>query len=343
MCWIKIGPFSACLVMLITAACGAAGSAPVTSAPAHPVTASVSLLERTGDLPIEQFVQGARRTLDCEIYEVTSQTLADSLGAAGQRGVKVRVILETRAWSTTVVQREAGVEVLPTPRVDLDHTKSCVRDAGTANAAVLVGTANWSGAASSTDADLVMVLPGTDPAARQVSAVIEADVEGRPVPAHLLPAALHADEAVVSPYDARSLLSALVQTPATRLLATSEELRDPGLVGLLEQAAQREPVAVAAPPREATPAGTLRCWSPLYMHAKVFVLWQGQVPALAFIGSENISTQSLDGNREVGVIVGPPLAGDIANAIKPVLQCPGMQLSDRREPASGSRRKHLDA
>ncbi len=128
---------------------------------------------------------------------------------------------------------------------------------------------------------------------------------------------------MVSPYDSRSLLSALLETPATRLLATSEELRDPGLVGLLEQASRREPVAVAAPPSEPTPAGALRCWSPLYIHAKLFVLWQGSVPTLAFIGSENISTQSLDRNREIGVIVGPPLAGEIANAIRRVLQCPG--------------------
>ncbi len=283
----------------------------------------MSLLEQTGDLPIVRFVAGARRTLDCEIYEVTSQPLADALGAAAQRGVRVRVILEPRAWSTALVQREAGVDVLPTPRVDLDHTKSCVRDAGTPAAAVLVGTANWSGAASSTDADLVMTLPGTDTAARQVSSVIEADMEKRPIPAQDLPALLGADEAVVSPYDSRALLSALVQTSGTRLLATSEELRDPGLVGLLEQAARREAVAVAAPPSEATPVGTVRCWSPLYIHAKVFVLWQGSVPALAFLGSENISTQSLDGNREIGVIVGPPLAGAIANAIAPALQCPG--------------------
>ncbi len=288
-----------------------------------PIRPSVSLLEQTGDLPIEQFVAGARRTLDCEVYEVTSQSLADGLGAAAQRGVRVRMILEPKAWSTALVEREAGVEVLPTPRVDLDHTKSCVRDAGTPEAAVMVGTANWSGAASTTDADLELVLPGSDAAARQVSAVIEADIEGRPVPAPALSTSLQAGEAVISPYDSRLLLSRFLQAPATRLLATSEELRDPGLVGLLERAAGREPVAVAAPPSEPTPTGALRCWSPLYIHAKLFVLWRGGVPSLAFLGSENLSSQSLDGNREIGVIVGPPLAGEIANAIQAVLQCSG--------------------
>lgn len=314
----------ACVGLLVPlVGCATVSGGPASPGSGNPLTPSVSLLEQTGALPIERFVAGARRTLDCEVYEVTSQALADSLGAAAQRGVRVRMILEPRAWSTALVQRESGVDVLPTPRVDLDHTKSCVRDAGTPDAGVLVGTANWSGAASSTDADLVMALPGTDPAARQVAAVIEADVEGRPVPARDLSAVLRAEEGVVSPYDSRTLLSALVETPGTRLLATSEELRDPGLVGLLEQAATREPVAVAAPPSEGTPPGAVRCSSALYVHAKVLVLWQGSAPALAFLGSENISTQSLDGNREIGVIVGPPLAGEIASAIAPALRCPG--------------------
>jgi len=39
--------------------------------------------------------------------------------------------------------------------------------------------------------------------------------------------------------------------------------------------------------------------SHLFMHAKIIVV-DGQK---AFVGSENISTQSLDGNRELGIIV----------------------------------------
>jgi len=37
----------------------------------------------------------------------------------------------------------------------------------------------------------------------------------------------------------------------------------------------------------------------LYMHAKIIVV-DGKI---AFVGSENISTQSLDQNRELGIIV----------------------------------------
>ncbi len=42
----------------------------------------------------------------------------------------------------------------------------------------------------------------------------------------------------------------------------------------------------------------------LYMHAKM-ILADG---ARAFVGSENFSAQSLDGNRELGVLVADPAA-----------------------------------
>jgi cardiolipin synthase A/B len=42
----------------------------------------------------------------------------------------------------------------------------------------------------------------------------------------------------------------------------------------------------------------------LYMHAKIVIVDN----EVAFIGSENISTQSLDQNRELGILVSDPTA-----------------------------------
>jgi hypothetical protein len=81
-------------------------------------------------------------------------------------------------------------------------------------------------------------------------------------------------------------------------------------------------VDVAAPDTEKTPAGADRCESQLYMHGKVMILWRGGRPALAFLGSENLSTQSLDRNREMGVIEGPSVANAIWTALQAVLTCP---------------------
>ena len=290
----------------------------------HPIDAGggaqLSLLQQTGEAPIVQFVAGATRTLDCEIYLVTDRDLAGALGAAAARGVRVRVMLETRAGSTALVKGERGVQVLPVPHVTLDHSKTCVRDAGTPAAAVLVGTANWSASASTKNMDLVLTLPGTDPAAQQITQVVSADAVEASAPAP--PQQLGPGVAVISPFNSRALLATFIDQPGDRLLVTSEELRDPASVAALTRAAGSRRVDVAAPTTEKTPAGTHRCQSGLYIHGKVMVLWRSGQPALAFLGSENLSTQSLDRNREIGVVEGAALAAAIATALQAVLTCP---------------------
>lgn len=290
------------------------------ASPATGTPGSVSLLHDAGDTPITQFVQGAQRSLDCELYMVTDHGLADALGQATRRGVRVRVILEPKAGSTQLVRGESGVDVLEPPEgVALDHTKSCVRDTGTTSAEVLVGTANWSRSAVDKNADLVATLPGSDVGAQQIAATVEADVARQPLPA--LPSSLSGEEAVVSPANARALLSAFIVQPGDRLLVTSEELRDSQLLAGLTAAAAQKQVQVAAPASERTPAGAQRCFSSLYIHAKVMVLWRQGRPAAAFLGSENLSTASLDRNREIGVIEGPAEAAAIWSALQPALDC----------------------
>lgn len=280
----------------------------------------LALLQQTTEAPIVQFVAGATRTLDCEIYLVTDKDLAAALAAAAARGVAVRVMLETRAGSTELLRRQQGVNILPVPKVSLDHSKTCVRDAGTPAASVLVGTANWSAAASTTNLDMVLTLPGTDPAAQQIAAIVAADAVRGAAPSP--PKQLGAGVAVVSPLNSRAVMTAFMDAPGERLLVTSEELRDPATMDALSRAAAARRVDIAAPTPEKNPPGTHRCRSPLYMHAKVMILWRGGQPALAFLGSENLGTQSLDKNREIGVVEGPAFAQALWTALQPVLSCP---------------------
>jgi cardiolipin synthase A/B len=315
------------LAGVLLCACAEVTIEPATGLPsggAAPIDAGgggqVSLLQQTTEAPIVQFVAAATKTLDCEIYLVTDRDLAAALGAAAARGVAVRVMLETRAGSTELVKRQPGVQVLPVPRVTLDHSKSCVRDAGTPAMSVLVGTANWSAAASKDNLDFVVTLPGTDPAAQQVAAIIGADAARAEAPAP--PGTLLPGVAVVSPFNSRALMTAFMDQAGDRLLVTSEELRDPATVAALTRAAGAHRVDVAAPRPEPTPPGTHRCQSSLYVHAKVMILWRGGQPALAFLGSENLSTQSLDRNREIGVIEGPTMAAAIWSSMQTVLTCP---------------------
>lgn len=174
-----------------------------------------------------------------------------------------------------------------------------------------MGTANWSRAAATTNFDLVATLSGSVPAAGGVASVIERDMAGGRVDGAL-------GGAVVSPLNARSSMEAFLQTSgAKRVVVISEELRDAEFLGAMTDAAGRGvEVVVAAPPKEATPHGAQRCQASRYVHAKVMLaLGAGGEPIAMFIGSENLSRQSLDQNRELGVFLGAAAATQLRQVL----------------------------
>ncbi|MFL5588134.1 MAG: phospholipase D-like domain-containing protein, partial [Ktedonobacteraceae bacterium] len=121
---------------------------------------------------------------------------------------------------------------------------------------------------------------------------------------------------VVSPVNSRNAFNALISSAHSTLLVEAEEMNDPGIEQALANAEQHGvKVQVILP----SPSGSgssgdsnshgintikqggvqVREDPRLYMHAKIIVV-DGQK---AFVGSENISTQSLDKNRELGILV----------------------------------------
>ncbi len=119
---------------------------------------------------------------------------------------------------------------------------------------------------------------------------------------------------VVSPVNSRADFTNLINSAHHTLLIEAEEMNDSAIEQTITSAAQRGVhVQVILPaPRSSSgdsnsqgsatikQAGVqVREDSHLYMHAKIIVV-DGQE---AFVGSENISSQSLDQNRELGIIV----------------------------------------
>jgi cardiolipin synthase len=106
----------------------------------------------------------------------------------------------------------------------------------------------------------------------------------------------------------------LISSAHHTLLIEAEEMNDDAIEQALVNAAQhgvRIEVILPAPQGSQSDSnsqgiGTIKQGgvqvkedSKLYMHAKIIVV-DGKT---AFVGSENISTQSLDRNRELGIIV----------------------------------------
>jgi cardiolipin synthase A/B len=122
---------------------------------------------------------------------------------------------------------------------------------------------------------------------------------------------------VVSPINARNDFITLINSAHNTLLVEAEEMNDGDIEQAFIKAAQRGvQIEVILPTANASSGDSnsqgvstilqrgvqVREDPQLYMHAKIIVVDS----RVAFVGSENISTQSLDQNRELGIIVSDP-------------------------------------
>jgi phosphatidylserine/phosphatidylglycerophosphate/cardiolipin synthase-like enzyme len=262
-----------------------------------------------GSRPVVQFVDGARTTLDVAMYLLSDRAVENALTMAVKHGVRLRVMLEEHPYGTgpgnaTPFQRlrSAGAMVTWSPaEFKLSHDKYAIADRRTA----LVGTANWTTSAFTSNREYLV----EDEDAEDVAALatlFDADWERRSV---------GTDDArmVVSPINSRSDFLALIRSSQRSVDVEAEEMQDQEVEDALGQAAARGVTVRTILPAptggaDANADGRMRLTAngvevrrieQPYMHAKQIVIDRQE----AFIGSENISTQSLNSNREVGLLV----------------------------------------
>jgi phosphatidylserine/phosphatidylglycerophosphate/cardiolipin synthase-like enzyme len=123
-----------------------------------------------------------------------------------------------------------------------------------------------------------------------------------------------------SPTNSRAALTALIEGAAKSLLISQEEFEDTAIQTLVEAALRRgvavtlvqenaggkySPVLNALKSAGASIA-TYSSRTGYYIHAKTVLADYGTAQASLFVGSENFSTDSLDKNRELGLIISDP-------------------------------------
>ncbi len=128
------------------------------------------------------------------------------------------------------------------------------------------------------------------------------------------PASFNDPNLVVSPVNSRNAFLTLINSTHSTLLLETEEMNDTVIEQALVNVAQHGiHVQVILPAPQGSSIDTnsqgiatlrqggvqVREDARFYMHAKMIVV-DGQ---RAFVGSENISAQSLDQNRELGILV----------------------------------------
>lgn len=264
-------------------------------------------------------MRAAASAIDVEIYQLDDDRAIAALADRARAGVAVTVVLDGspsgRAWNARAATRlaEAGAVVAwSNPAFRYTHAKLVVID----DAVAWIMTMNLDYSSPADNREYLAI--DREPAdVAEALAVIRADLAATAMPVD--------GTLVVANANARSRLAALIDGATASIDVEVEELGDAAIVRALADAAARG-VRV----RVALAAGTLAKWdrdlladitaaggtvvqvgsdldhrgrsAPPYLHAKLIVI-DG---ARAFVGSENLSTTSLDHNREVGVVIADP-------------------------------------
>ncbi len=134
--------------------------------PALPARGTVQVAFTPWDNAEGLIIDGIRRAkhqILVQAFSFTSRALANALMAAKRRGVDVQVMADREQTFSGEASRipdlaQAGIPVMLELRYQSAHNKVMVMDAGTADAAVITGSYNWTYAAQYKNAENVLIL-----------------------------------------------------------------------------------------------------------------------------------------------------------------------------------------
>ncbi len=260
---------------------------------------------------VSRAIENAQRSIKLTMYLFTEPTLVDALRRAALRNVEVRMLMERNPFgggnsneNAYNALKDAGVQWQWTDDnvYTYTHQKSMVID----DRLAYIMSNNFTTSSFTSNREYGVV--DADPAdVAEIIRVFEADwTHTRPdlADAHL----------VWSPVNARARIEALIDEAKASLDLEQEEMQDAEigshLLDALKRGVKMRVVASPTDPlsqdinekqrdelrRAGAAVGYL--YAP-YVHAKLYIVDARR----AFVGSENNSTNSLDHNRELGIIV----------------------------------------
>jgi cardiolipin synthase len=296
-----------------------------------PSTVRVLVEPDAGPDAVLTVLAGARRALWMEMYLLTDATVVDTLIARRRAGVDVRVVLEPHPYQAdganqTAFDRLGAAGALvawASPQFALTHAKFAVVD----HARLAVLTLNLTRSGLSANREYAVI----DDDVRDVmaaEALIAADMTG------IALAPIGAGRVLASPGGIRPVLASAIDHAVRTIAVEMEELSDTAMANALADARARGvAVTVALPGSGRSPAtegalhrladagAVVRLVDGPTIHAKAVVAddW-------VYVGSANLTTASLDANREVGLgltdpavlrVVARTIADDLARGRSP--------------------------
>ncbi|MFI1801961.1 phosphatidylserine/phosphatidylglycerophosphate/cardiolipin synthase family protein [Streptomyces sp. NPDC020379] len=290
------------------------------AAEAAPAAYSLLVFPDQGRTAVYDFIGSATKSVDLTMYELRDTKVVDTLVSREKAGVKVRVILDaTRTAVNGAAYRalkSAGVGVVySSSDYVFTHQKTITVDG--AKSLILTGNLDSTYYATSRDYG-VFDTDAADVAA--IEKVFAADYAKTAV----TPA--DGDDLVWSPTDSEEHLLALINGAQHSLDLEQLEFGDNTLVDAVVAAEERgvqvrlvgmNPDRYGSYFDQVKEAGgkvvTFSSTEGLYIHAKAIVSDYGTPTAKVFAGSENFTDNSLNNNRELGLIINSP---DVLNGIE---------------------------
>jgi cardiolipin synthase len=275
-----------------------------------------------GVVPIVKAIKAAKKTIDIFIFRFDRDEVEKALAAAVQRGVVVRALIAHtnrggEARLRKLEQRLLAAGVLVSRSADdllRYHAKFMVADSVLYlfgfNFTKLDIDKSRSFAIATRDACTVA----------EAAKLFEADVTRQsyaPGKSHL----------VVSPENARAMLSAFISGAKKELAIYDAKVMDPSIIKLLkERAAKGVSIRVLGCMKGSDPAIKERRLAGLRLHVRAIV----RDGTHAFVGSQSLRKDELENRREVGLIVKNPT---VARKILQVFD------SDWEDSAKGAKAK----
>ncbi|HSX09329.1 MAG TPA: phospholipase D-like domain-containing protein [Candidatus Saccharimonadales bacterium] len=261
-----------------------------------------------GQAPLLDAIDSAKREILVEVYLLSDKQIISALEDAHSRGVDVKVMLEEHPFGGGSLNKKTTSQLdaqgIPTewsdPAFTLTHEKSITIDG--AETFVLSQNLTASSFSKNREYDIL----DTNPAdVTEVRTIFIDDWERKSF------APPQNSNIIESPDNSRTALTTLIDGSTTSIEAETEDINDERLVETLSEKAKTMQVRLIVPTikqlesnksslEELSAAGVhVRTISSPYMHAKMILSDDKK----AYIGSINFSTQSMDQNRELGIIL----------------------------------------
>ena len=265
---------------------------------------------------IATYISKAQNAVYIEAYALTWRDLAQTLASLAQKGVQVYVVLSGNVYGgvpTTEKQlvqylQQNGVHVAYNYDFRYVHTKAFVID----NKTVILGSINPTYSGVTNDLGLDVVVENST-LARQIATIILNDYKG------VYPSYNYVG-IVISPINSYRYLSWLLDRPGRAYAAVEEIYSSSGLADALMGKAA---VAIA----RVTDVQGVRTVSDLT--AKVIV-----VGDYVYVGSVNLSGNSINNNRELGLLLHCPSLAKAAVAL--IYQWAGMTTEETTPSSTAS-------